>query len=394
MPYSRCFLGRLLALGCLLPVVLSWTVLAKFPPLQQINVSELDVADGSDILGLDDQLWGESGKPGDRRSLLISIDYSLAYLQTPKAEAIYHNYAIAGITRDRVRHSLQRFRQLVVSSNSPAQLQASIKREFLFYKAAGKDGKGTVGFTGYFEPIYAASRERVGEYRYPLYRLPPDLASWPKPHPTRLELEGADGLSATRLRGLELVWLRDRFQAFLVHVQGSARLKLTDNTLMTVGYASKTDRAYTGVGRELVKDGKFSLEDLTLIRLTQYFKQFPTDMNKYLPRNESFVFFRETNGSPATGSLGLPVTKERSIATDKSLMPPGALALIKTQVPYQNPKGNFEQVTVSRYVLDQDSGAAIKGAGRVDIFMGTGDLAGDRAGLINATGELYYLILK
>jgi membrane-bound lytic murein transglycosylase A len=394
MPYSRCFLGRLLALGCLLPVVLSWTVLANFPPLQQINVSELDVADGSDILGLDDQIWGESGKPGDRRSLLISIDYSLAYLQTPKAEAIYHNYPIAGITRDRVRHSLQRFRQLVVSSNSPAQLQASIKREFLFYKAAGKDGKGNVGFTGYFEPIYAASRERVGEYRYPLYRLPPDLASWPKPHPTRLELEGADGLSATRLRGLELVWLRDRFQAFLVHVQGSARLKLTDNSLMTVGYASKTDRAYTGVGRELVKDGKFSLEDLTLIKLTQYFQQFPADMNKYLPRNESFVFFRETNGSPATGSLGLPVTEERSIATDKSLMPPGALALIKTKVPYQNPKGNFEQVTVSRYVLDQDSGAAIKGAGRVDIFMGTGDLAGDRAGLINGTGELYYLILK
>ena len=394
MPYSRCFLGRLLALGCLLPIVVSWTVLANFPPLQQINVSELDVADGSDILGLDNQIWGESGKPGDRRSLLIGIDYSLAYLQTPKAEAIYHNYAIAGITRDRVRHSLQRFRQLLVSSNSPAQLQASIKREFLFYKAAGKDGKGTVGFTGYFEPIYAASRERVGEYRYPLYRLPPDLASWPKPHPTRLELEGADGLSGTKLRGLELVWLRDRFQAFLVHVQGSARLQLTDNSLMTVGYASKTDRAYTGVGRELVKDGKFSLEDLTLIRLTQYFKQFPADMNKYLPRNESFVFFRETNGAPATGSLGLPVTEERSIATDKSLMPPGALALIKTKVPYQNPKGNFEQVTVSRYVLDQDSGAAIKGAGRVDIFMGTGDLAGDRAGLINATGELYYLILK
>jgi membrane-bound lytic murein transglycosylase A len=394
MPYSRCFLGRLLALGCLLPVVLSWTVLANFPPLQQINVSELEVVDGSDVLGLDDQIWGESGKPGDRRSLLIGIDYSLAYLETPKAAAIYDHYAIAGITRDRVRHSLQRFRQLVVSSNSPAQLQAAVKREFLFYKAAGKDGKGHVGFTGYFEPIYTASRERMGEYRYPLYRLPPDLASWSKPHPTRLELEGADGLSATRLRGLELVWLRDRFQAFLVHVQGSARLKLTDNSLMTVGYASKTDRTYTGVGRELVKDGKFSLEDLTLIRLTQYFKQFPGDMNKYLPRNESFVFFRETNGAPATGSLGLPVTEERSIATDKSLMPPGALALIKTKIPYQNQKGNFEQVTVSRYVLDQDSGAAIKGAGRVDIFMGTGDLAGDRAGLINATGELYYLILK
>jgi membrane-bound lytic murein transglycosylase A len=394
MPFSRCLWRQLLALGCLLPVVLFGVVWASFSPLQRINSSELDLVDGSDILGLDRQIWGDAGEPGDRRSLLIAIDYSLAYLQTPKAANVYQNYAIAGITRDRVRHSLARFRQVVISSNSPAQLQAAIKREFVFYKAAGKDGKGTVGFTGYFEPIYAASRERMGAYRYPLYRLPPDLASWPKPHPTRLELEGADGLSAKRLRGLELVWLRDRFQAFLVHVQGSARLKLTDGSVMTVGYASKTDRAYTGVGRELVRDGKFTLEELTLIRLTQYFKQFPADMNKYLPRNESFVFFRETNGAPPTGSLGVPVTEERSIATDKSLMPPGALALIKTRLPYQNQKGNFEQFTVSKYVLDQDSGAAIKGAGRVDIFMGTGDLAGDRAGLINATGELYYLILK
>ncbi|OCR02574.1 murein transglycosylase [Oscillatoriales cyanobacterium USR001] len=393
MPYSRCYLGRLLAVSCLLPVVLSWVVLANVPILQRMNSSQLDGADG-DILGLDGQIWGDGNKPGDRRSLLIAIDYSLAYLQTPKAATVYQNYAIAGISRDRVRRSLERFRQLVVNSSSPAQLQASVKREFLFYKAAGKDGKGTVGFTGYFEPIYAASRERMGEYRYPLYRLPPDLASWPKPHPTRLELEGADGLSGTKLRGLELVWLRDRFQAFLVHVQGSARLQLTDGSLMTVGYASKTDRNYTGVGRELVRDGKFTLDELTLIRLTQYFKQFPTDMNKYLPRNESFVFFRETNGAPATGSLGVPVTEERSIATDKSLMPPGALALIKTRLPYQNQKGNFDQVVVSRYVLDQDSGGAIKGPGRVDIFMGTGELAGDRAGLINATGELYYLILK
>ena len=394
MPYSIFSLGRLFACGCLFPIALSLAVVADVPPLQRMTADRLDVVSGSDILGLDGQIWGEAGQPGDKRSLLTAIDYSLAYLQSPKAAAAYQKYAIAGITRDRVRLSLQRFRQLVVSSNSPAQLQASVKREFVFYQAAGKDGKGTVGFTGYFEPIYRASREPTAEYRYPLYRLPPNLASWPKPHPTRLQLEGADGLGATQLRGLELVWLRDRFQAFLVHVQGSARLQLTDGNVMTVGYASKTDRPYTGVGRELVKDGKFTLEELTLIRLTQYFKQFPQDMNKYLPRNESFVFFRETNGAPATGSLGVPVTPERSIATDKSLMPHGALALINTRIPYQNQAGKLEQVDVSRYVLDQDTGGAIKGPGRVDIFMGTGDLAGDRAGLINATGELYYLILK
>jgi len=394
MPYSISSLGCLFAVGCLFSVALSLAVVADVPPLQPINPSQLSAVGESDFIGLDSQIWGDEGKPGDRRSLLTAIDYSLGYLRSPKAAAAYQKYTVAGITRDRVLLSLERFRQLVVSSNSPSQLQASVKREFVFYQAAGKDGKGTVGFTGYYEPIFAASREPTAEFRYPLYRLPPDLAAWPKPHPTRLQLEGADGLSATRLRGLELVWLRDRFQAFLVHVQGSARLQLTDGNVMTVGYASKTDRPYIGVGRELVKDGKFTLEELTLIRLTQYFKQFPADMNKYLPRNESFVFFRETNGAPATGSLGVPVTPERSIATDKSLMPPGALALINTKIPYQNPGGKLEQIAVSRYVLDQDTGSALKGPGRVDLFMGTGDLAGDRAGLINATGELYYLLLK
>jgi membrane-bound lytic murein transglycosylase A len=226
--------------------------------------------------------------------------------------------------------------------------------------------------------------------------MPPNMASWPKPHPTRLQLEGEDALQASKglLRGLELVWLRDRFQAFLVHVQGSARLQLTDGSVMTVGFAGKTSHSYTGVGRELVKDGKFTLEELNLPKLREYFTNFPADMNKYLPKNESFVFFRDTNGVPATGSIGVPVTAERSIATDKALMPPGALALISTKLPYPNAAGQLEQNAVNRYVLDQDTGGAIKGAGRVDVFMGTGDLAGDRAGFINSTGELYYPLLK
>jgi membrane-bound lytic murein transglycosylase A len=163
---------------------------------------------------------------------------------------------------------------------------------------------------------------------------------------------------------------------------------------MTVGFAGKTSHSYTGVGRELVKDGKFTLEELNLPKLTEYFTKFPADMDKYLPKNQSFVFFRETNGALPTGSIGVPVTAERSIATDKALMPPGALALISTKLPYPNAAGQLEQNAVNRYVLDQDTGGAIKGAGRVDVFMGTGNLAGDRAGYINSTGELYYPLLK
>jgi membrane-bound lytic murein transglycosylase A len=392
---GKIFRYQLLTIAfCVLAIAFSVPVFA-IPPLQAVSLSQLQTTE-SESIAFDAQIWGENGKPGDKALLLKSIDYSLGYLNTAAATNAYQRYQVAGITRDRVRRSLDRFRQLVINSTTPAQLQQSVKQEFVFYKSIGKDSKGTVAFTGYFEPTYAASRTPTAEYRYPLYRVPPNIASWAKPHPTRLELEGADALQASKglLRGLELVWLRDRFQAFLVHVQGSARLQLTDGGVMTVGFAGKTTQSYTGVGRELVKDGKFTLEQLTLPKLTEYFTNFPADMDKYLPKNQSFVFFRDTNGAPATGSIGVPVTAERSIATDKSLMPPGALALISTKLPYPNAAGKLEQNAVNRYVLDQDTGGAIKGAGRVDVFMGTGNSAGDRAGYINSTGELYYPLLK
>ncbi|MGB5960883.1 MAG: murein transglycosylase A [Coleofasciculaceae cyanobacterium] len=374
-----------LSLGLLL-LTASLPVLGDTPlqPLQATPVLPV---------GLDEQLWGRAGQPGDKRSLLRSIDYSLRYLGSDAAVRAYQGNK-QGITRDRVRRSLVRFRQLVVSSSSPAQLQAAVNREFAFYKSVGKDNQGTVQFTGYFEPVYAASRKQTAEYRYPLYGVPADFASWQKPHPTRAQLEGEDGLGTNLLRGRELVWLRDRLEAYLVQVQGSARLQLPDGKQMSIGVAGKTNYPYVSIGKELVNDGKFPLEGLTLPIVIDYFRKNPAELDRYLPRNQRFIFFRETNGAPATGSIGVPVTAERSIATDKSLMPPGALALIVAPIPFANGAGQLESRLVNRYVLDQDTGGAILGAGRVDIFMGTGVRAGDRAGLITGTGELYYLLLK
>jgi membrane-bound lytic murein transglycosylase A len=289
-------------------------------PLRPVNLDESQVNLGA--LGLDDQLWGSAGQPGDRQALLKSLDNSLRFLASAKAAEVYRKYPVPGITRDRVRRSLVRFRQLVLNSRSPAQLQAAVKREFVFYKSVGRDEQGTVLFTGYFEPIYAASRRRSAEYRYPLYKLPTNFPRWKTPHPTRAELEGEDGLGTnSQLRGGELVWLRDRLEAFLVQVQGSARLQLPDGKQMTVGYAGKTDYPYLSIGRELVKDGKLPLEGLTLQVLIDYFRANPTELSQYLPRNQSFVFFRETYGAPAMGSVGVPVTPERSIATDKCPYP-------------------------------------------------------------------------
>lgn len=332
----------------------------------------------------------------DRQALLTAIDHSLHYLATPAAIEAYRAYPVPGVTRDRVRRSLQRFRVLVLTSQSAQALHQAVQREFVPYQAAGNDGQGTVHFTGYFEPLYQASRTRQGAYQYPLYRRPPDLDQWSLPHPTRAELEGIDGLQGDRgpLQGLELVWLRDRLEAFLVQVQGSAKLQLTDGTIMSVGYAGRTDYDYTSLGRELINDGKIAAEDLTLDRLLAYFAEHPHALDRYIPRNQRFIFFRETAGGPPNGTLSVPVTAGRSIATDKSLMPPGALALIALDWPYPDPNTTWRTAPITRYVLDQDTGGAIRGAGRVDVFVGSGAAAGAQAGQVNTDGQLFYLLLR
>ena len=365
------------------------------PPLKLMDVSS-DCQPARGCLGWDEQLFWNNGKRGDRVALLQSIDNSLRYLNTPRAATVYQKYPVQGITLERVRRSLLRFRQLVVSAKSPEQLQAAVRKEFAFYKSVGNDGKGTVKFTAYYEPVYTASRVRTAEYKYPLYRAPLDLNKWAKPHPKRIDLEGTDGMLGDKspLYGSEIFWFRNRLDAYMIHIQGSAQLKLADGSQTSVGFAGGTDYPWTSIGRALIKDGKLDPQNATMPALLAHFKRNPQEMDVYLPIWERFIFFKETNGEAASGSIGVPVTADRSIATDKSLMPPGALALIYNAFPYPTANGSLVRRSVSRFVLDQDTGSAIKGPGRVDYFMGTGQLAGDRAGITGGNGQLIYLLLK
>jgi membrane-bound lytic murein transglycosylase A len=345
-------------------------------------------------IGFDDRLWG---KNGDKTALLKSVDHSLRYLDTPAAVKAYSSYQVSTINRDRVRRSLVRFRQLVNTSRSAAELQTAVQKEFEFYQATGQDNRGNVKFTGYYEPIYQASRKPTPEYRYPIYKLPADFNTWKEPHPERVQLEGQDGLGGTAgpLVGNEIFWMRDRFEVILVQIQGSAELKLTDGTKTTVGFAGGTNFPYNSIGKELAKDGKVTPSQLSLPGIIGYFRQNPKELDVYIPRYKRFIFMKETFGGEAMGSINVPVTADRSIATDKSLMPPGALALVHTQLPTIDPASQrIQQRLVSRYVLDQDTGSAIVGPGRVDYFMGTGKVAGDRAGVTGGMGLLYYLLLK
>lgn len=349
----------------------------------------------SDVLPLarDPALWEDAGQA--QSNLLTALDHSLNYLATPEAEVAYAELSLPNFSREWVRRSLERFRTLLLASDSPEALQQAVLDEFALYQSRGQGGRGEVHFTGYFEPSYLASRRPDERYRYPLYRRPPDLEAWTLPHPTRADLEGVDGLQGAQgpLAGLELVWLSDRLQAFLVQVQGSARFQLPDGEMMAVGYAGRTEYPYNSIGRALIDDGEIAAEELSLAAIKAYFQAHPEALDEYLPRNQRFIFFRETDGGPPLGTFSIPVTEGRSIATDKSLMPPGALALIALPLPtLESP--NDDSQPVHRFVLNQDTGGAIQGPGRVDIFVGGGSEAGDLAGEINTYGQLFFLLLR
>jgi len=363
-------------------------------PLTQLRCR--DRRQAANLISQDTRLFDSSLTAGDRQSLVTAIDHSLDYMSTPGSVEAYSEYPVEGVTHERVRQSLQRFRTLVIEADSAEALQQSVAAEFDFFQAAGQDEEGTVAFTGYFEPTYTASLTPSDQYRYPIYRAPANLDQWTEPHPTRADLEGIDGLQSDQgpLKGLEVAWLPTRLEAFLIQVQGSARLELSDGRTLSVGYDGRTNYPYVSMGRALIDDGIIPEDELTLPVLLEYFEQNPEALDIYLPKNNRFVFFRETDGAPATGSLGYPVTAGRSIATDKSVMPPGAIALINLPLPQRNTNRELERMTTSRFVLDQDTGGAIKGAGRVDLFVGTGTEAGEVAGLINSPGTLYYLLLK
>lgn len=371
---------------------------SETPPLIATTKPPFPCCEG-DTSCLDRQIWGESSQQSDRKILLSSIDSSLQYLQTARAKNTYERYEknkVPGISRERVIESLQRFRQLLLETKSAAELNQAVAEEFVFYQSVGNDKKGKVLFTAYFEPLYIASREQTAEYRYPIYAIPPDLKEWERPHPTRLDLEGADGLQGGegKLKGLELFWFKSRLEPYMMQIQGSAKLRLLDGTQTSVGFAGNVAHNYQSIGKALIDDGELPSSGVTMPTILEYFEKDPNKLDVYIPRDPSFVFFQENKGAPARGSIQVGLSAERSIATDKSLMPPGALALIRGHFPFATDSGDLKHRTVSRYVLDQDAGGAIKGAGRVDYFLGTGKIAGDRAGVTVTNGQLYYLLLK
>lgn len=329
----------------------------------------------------------------ERESLLPALERSIQWTKLEYAEQFF---PIAGISHPRALTSLERFRELLETSRGAGEFDQRVRSEFDYYKSAGWDGQGGgVLFTGYFTPILDGRLTADALYQHPLYALPDDLEKAPdgtilgqrtpeglRPYPTRQAIEASGSLLG---HNLELVYLRDELDAFIAHVNGSAFIRLEDGSLYRLGYSGKNGQPYTSLGQELIKAGEVRAEEMSLAAIRRWARLNPAKVKDYIARNDSYVFFTPIQGNPR-GSLNVEVSAQRSLATDKRLFPRGALVFVEAALPGIPPPGLM--------MLDQDTGGAIRTAGRADVYYGIGEDAERYSGSTRAEGQMYYLFLK
>jgi membrane-bound lytic murein transglycosylase A len=235
-------------------------------------------------------------------------------------------------------------------------------------------------FTGYYEIELNGSRKRKGRFQTPIYRRPPGLGVGPKLSRAAIE----DGTLAGR--GLELYWIDDPIDAFFLQVQGSGRVRLRDGRTVRVGYDGQNGLPYVAVGRLLVDRGIMARDKVTMAAIRKWMKDNPKAGAALRRDDPSYVFFREIRGDGPLGAEHVVLTAERSLAVDRSFIPLGTPIWLDARGRYPP---NQE---VRRLVVAQDTGGAIKGPVRGDLYWGTGETAGDHAGSMNARGH-YFLLL-
>lgn len=241
---------------------------------------------------------------------------------------------------------------------------------------AGNNGAAEGLFTGYFEISLSGSRKPDGAFRTPLYRRPSDPARF-----TRAEIE--DG--ALNGQGLELLWVDDPVAAFFLEIQGSGRVQLPDGKIAHVGYDGANGKPYVSVGKLLLDRGELPREQVTMANIRRWMAEHPKEGAALRRENPSFVFFREITGDGPIGAQRVVLTPERSLAVDRAFLPLGLPIWLEAQE-------RFSAGKYRRLLIAQDTGGAIKGPVRGDLFWGYGPAAASGAGAMNARGH-YYLLL-
>jgi membrane-bound lytic murein transglycosylase A len=350
--------------------------------------------------------FAESAPPeladdSDPETLRQAIESSLAYLRSGSSAA---SIGIGG-ARCR-REDLERALRATAARVADTLPDSGWFRErFRFFRAAGQ-----VRLTGYYEPILQGRLAPEPPFLHPLYRRPSDLVEVRladflpdapgirlfgravegqlRPYFTRAEIDGGRALAG---RGLEIAWVSDPVELFFLHVQGSGVIQLEEGRELRVGYAASNGHPYTSIGKLLQDSGRLARGEATAPAIRRWLRDHPAEAEAILFANERYVFFRVVDRGPV-GSLGVPLVPGRSLAADPVAIPPGVLAWLDSTIPRfedgEHPSGRNR---LRRFVAVHDTGAALVGPGRIDLFLGTGDSAGRIAGSLSEEAELYVL---
>jgi len=348
----------------------------------------------------------------DFSSLVQAINSNLEYLYRLDPQYIFH-YGPHEYTCLQVRESQEAFLELILKNPDSGELNEKIRRHFLVYRAAGRVGNNKVLFTGYYEPVYEGKLMPDETFKYPIYQKPDDLirvdlslfreeysdqsiiarieGKEVLPYFSRKQIEADKALAD---RDLEMAWLKDPLDVAFLHIQGSGRLKLPDDRTISVGYQASNGQPYRSIGRYLLDRGLLIREEISMQSIRHYLSEHPEILEEVLNHNPSYVFFRFIENGPF-GNIDVPLTPGRSVALDSRIFPKGALCFISTEKPVIDGSDEITDWTkFSRFVLNQDTGGAIKGAGRADVFWGSDPHAELAAGHMKHEGELFILIKK
>jgi membrane-bound lytic murein transglycosylase A len=327
---------------------------------------------------------------GDPDSLRAAVAQNLGWLDRQPAGR-WLAFGPRRVTAGDYAAGLRRLLMLLAGSPPAEVLEERVLAEFDVLSTVGR-ADGAVLLTGYHEPVVEVSDRQSAQYPVPVMGLPADFTGggWHYPRLlSRAEIEAGRLGAAAR----PLAWARDPVDVFFMEVEGSGTLRFPDRREMRIGPAATNGHPYRSIGRLLIDEGRLTEETVSMDAIRSWLVENPSERARVLRHNPSVVFFRRLEGPPL-GSLGVPLTPARSIATDARVFPPGGLAFVRTERPSRLPDGRVGWSPVSRFVLNQDTGGAIRGPGRVDVFWGRGGDAELAASHMKQLGELYFLVPK
>jgi membrane-bound lytic murein transglycosylase A len=269
----------------------------------------------------------------------------------------------------------------VVKTMDNKQAKNFFENWFKAFRVEGKNGSSGT-FTGYYEASLEGSRRKTSEFKYPIYAKPQDLGT--EAYLTRAEIE--DG--ALSNKGLELLYVNDKVDLFFMHTQGSGVVKLPDGSLVKVAFAARNNQPFLGVGNYMVENGLLARENLNAATVRAWLKANPEKADEIMNINNSYVFFKISDNENVIGAQGVPLAAERSLAVDSDIMPYGFPMWVDTAQKHKDgSKTKFQKLMIA-----QDTGSAIKGVVRGDIFFGRGDEAEENASYMASQGSYYILI--